>query len=566
MFSLETRTRILLCSVAWVAIVVRDLGREKLNKPCNQSLAAVFFLSISFALVSSTLGFASATNIYITPNGASQGACTTSPQTPAWFNNSANWGSSSGQIGPGTTVTICGIFNGAAGSTEFTFQGSGLSGSPITLLFDTNAQLTSPYWAPSPNGGCGGAICIYNRSYIIINGGSSGVIQNGSNGDTLVYQQPSEAIEAFGCNNCTVENLTIANIYVHTAGGNSTIDQTRMRCLSMSGSNWMVKNNTMHDAGWCLFQGYANGDTNTVISGNNIYNMDHGWMLAPNGAYGFTNAVFYNNQVHDTANWDASGCPYHHDGIHTFGTTGSSMSGIYVYNNYFYGNWGTCPTGFVFVEAGGGGTPSNMETSAWWNNVFLVGGASPIVNTNGWVDIASGVSGTQRFFNNTVIGSNAVDNTLCVGLEYLSSLTYENNTISGCGDPMSMISTTIASADYNFYGPPSCQNLHNCFDWNGSFTGTFAAWQTACSCDAHSIQGSAPLLNANGSPEAGSPVIGKAVNLTPAATGILVSLTSDTTLGGTRTPGIRPATGAWDIGAYESKVPNPPTGLGATVK
>jgi hypothetical protein len=536
------------------------------KRPPNSFLAVIFVLGFS------ALGFSSATNVYITPNGQATGVCTTNPQTPAWFNSAANWGSGASQIGPGTTVTICGTFTGSAGSTEFTFQGNGTSGNVITLLFDNNTQLSAPYWAPSSGGaGCGGAICMYGRNYITVNGGSNGLIQNTANGDALANQKDSEAIEATSCNNCTIQNLLIQNIYVHPTNGTGSIDQTQMRCISFSGSNWNINNNSMHDVGWCLFQAYSNGDTNSVISGNNIYNMDHGWMLATSAANSYTNAFFYNNQVHDSGNWDASGCPYHHDGIHTFGTSGSSMSGVNVYNNYFYGNWGNCPTGFIFVEGGGSSTPSHMRTSAWWNNVFIVNTSSPIVNTNGWFDIASGDSGTQQVYNNTMLGPNNSDNTLCLGMENLSGLTYEDNTISSCGDPVNISSTTVTLADYNFYGT-SCGNGNNCFIWNGSFTGSFSSWKTACKCDSHALQNSNPMLNANGSPQSGSPVIQQGLNLTNLAVGNMASLASDTSMGNMnpvapRPPGTcatRGTASCWDVGAFQYG-PGAPTSLSAVV-
>ena len=71
--------------------------------------------------------FASATNVYITQNGSPSGNCTSGVQPPAFFNNPANWGTGASQIGPGTTVLVCGSFTGAAGATELTFQGSGAS-------------------------------------------------------------------------------------------------------------------------------------------------------------------------------------------------------------------------------------------------------------------------------------------------------------------------------------------------------------------------------------------------------------------------------------------------------
>jgi hypothetical protein len=96
---------------------------------------------------------AAATNIYIAQNaaGAASGADCNDAYAYTFFNSSANWTTgtpSSAQIGPGTTVHLCGTFTGTAGSTMLTVQGSGASGSPVTILFDnaTNGNLTAPYW------------------------------------------------------------------------------------------------------------------------------------------------------------------------------------------------------------------------------------------------------------------------------------------------------------------------------------------------------------------------------------------------------------------------------------
>jgi hypothetical protein len=463
--------------------------------------------------------------------------------TPATFNSTT--------LSAGDTTYLCGTITGTANTTILTVSQNGTSGNPITIIWDTNAILESPYFKASANGvGCGGGISICGRSYIVLNGGTNGILENTANGDSLANQQDSAGIDAYTCTNCTVENLTIQNIYVHPQNGLSSPDQTQMNCIAFSGSGWTITGNTMSNVGWCLKEAYGNGDSGTTITNNNISLMDHGWMLATSSANSFTNAFFSGNQIHDTYNWDTSGCAYHHDGIHTFGTSGSTMSGINVYNNYFYGNWGTCPTGFIFVEGGGSSTPSHMLSSAWWNNVFLVATSGAIVNTNGWFDLASGDSGTQQVYNNTAIGSGASDNTLCVGLENLSGLSYKNNTISGCGDPVDISSTTITATATNFYGAATCTNSGNCFIWNGSFTGSFSAWKTACSCDSTSIENLTALLNSNGSPQAGSPVIAAGTNLSSVATGNLASLLNDTSLGNTRIPVPRGTT--WDIGAFQA--------------
>src|ERR1035441_6843929 len=66
-----------------------------------------YFLIVTLAL---PLLRAEAKEIFITANGMPAGSCQQDVRTPDWFNRPGNWGSGSGQIGPGTTVLICGAF------------------------------------------------------------------------------------------------------------------------------------------------------------------------------------------------------------------------------------------------------------------------------------------------------------------------------------------------------------------------------------------------------------------------------------------------------------------------
>ena len=529
----------------------------KILIPAVLLLAAVIAFTMATPL--------SSANVFITPDGNPQGACTTNPQPPSFFNNAANWGTAAGQIGPGTTVHLCGSFSATIGTNILTARGSGASGSPVIILFENGAVMTSPAFGS----GNTAAIVLNGQSFLTVDGGTNGIIQNTANGDTLGNTAFSTGISALPCNNCEIRNLTIRNIYVHLQNGKTAadgVDQTLERAIDFNGSNWSIHDNTMRDCGWCLFENYLNGDTNIQIFNNNISNFDHAWALSTDSSRSVTNVFFHDNQIHDAVNWDASGCPFHHDGIHTFGRTGSSMNGIFFYNNFFFGSWGTCVTGFIFVE-GGSSTPSHMQNFAMWNNVGLMP-SSPIVNTNSWWGIFSGESGTQQFYNNTFIGPNSTDNTACVSLQNLSTVVFQNNGISNCGNPLSISSSFVGpgNVDHNLYGP-SCQNLSNCFELNGSFTGSFPAWKTACGCDPNSIQSNSPSLASDGSPLSGSPALLNGLNLTSKATGNLASLASDTSKGNTKTPIARPPGGNWTIGAYQVvAAPLPPGAPTATLR
>jgi hypothetical protein len=545
---------------------VRD---RKFGFPCLSRyrvfIVGQFFLLLLF-LASSPA--ARANDIYISQSGSGAGSSCSSPLSAAFFNNSSNWGTGAGQIGPGTTVHLCGTFTGAPNSVMLTFKGDGTSSSPITVLFESGAQLNAPYWSPN------GAINMGGRSNIVVDGGTNGIIQNTANGDLLSNRQITSLIYGLNCNSCTIRNLSLANAYVavrnqSTLGG----PMTQMTAVTFSGSNWTISGNTIHDCGWCLLDPYGNGDTNINIHHNDIYNWDHGFTFAASSPNSASNLSFHDNKIHDNLNFETQGCMYHLDGMHFFGTTGSSMSGIYVYNNYFYGALSTCSTGFIFME-GGSGTPSHASNTYWWNNVFDATGADGTVS-NGWVGIFSGDKGVTQFVNNTFIYTNAADNTNCYNIGSVNNLTFQGNVVNGCnvGVNLGSLSNTPASQiDYNFYGG-ACASSNNCFVYNQSFVGSFSAYQSRSGFDMHSKTSSysAALLNADGSPQAGSPVRSSSLNLTLASVANLLSLSKDTTRGGARSPVARPLSALWDMGAYQYgtasvSLPAAPTGLTASVQ
>ena len=113
-----------------------------------QRLILAGLVALVLSGLAATGASAQASNVYITQDGGGNGVCSSNVHNPAWFNNSANWGNSSSQIGPGTTVHLCGTFNAPAGANSYLrFQGSGTSGNPITLLFETGAIVQAPYFS-----------------------------------------------------------------------------------------------------------------------------------------------------------------------------------------------------------------------------------------------------------------------------------------------------------------------------------------------------------------------------------------------------------------------------------
>src|SRR5580765_1066192 len=122
-----------------------------------------------------------ATNaVYISQSGAGtlDGSSCANAKPTSYFNNSANWSATPTgvQIGPDTTVHLCGTITGGVGTTALTVQGSGTSGHPVTIVAETGFNLTSPSWSFN------GAINVNGKSFITLDGQNTGTIQNTANG------------------------------------------------------------------------------------------------------------------------------------------------------------------------------------------------------------------------------------------------------------------------------------------------------------------------------------------------------------------------------------------------
>lgn len=156
-------------------------------------------ITIVCGLVLLLASFVYGADIYITQNtsGANTGADCANAHSAAWFNANATGGN---------TYHLCGTFTGAANSTMLTIPVSGSAGNILYVLFETGAVLTSPQWHAN------GAIYITGKSYVTIDGGTNGLIENTDNGTSKTYHAYSAGILASG-SYLTIKNLTINNIY-----------------------------------------------------------------------------------------------------------------------------------------------------------------------------------------------------------------------------------------------------------------------------------------------------------------------------------------------------------------
>ncbi len=499
---------------------------------------------------------ASATNTYIAQSsaGTADGSNCANARAYTFFNAAGNWGSGSGQIGPGTIVHLCGTI-----STELEVQASGISGGVIEVLWESGAKVSL---------GVGSAISLNGYSNLLFDGGSpcgpgtvcstrdsgTGIIENTANGSSLANKTVGlGAFDGTSGGNLEFRNLIIRNFYQHTSLGDSTdsadTNTYAFVCNPCAGTISM-HDSTFHDMGTVL---KIESPSNATVNFYRNYVYNDNWAIEDSGD-GARTVSIHDNHFGSTTNWDTTSDSFHHNVLHLYMNTASDSIRTEFYNNLSDGDWGTCCTTatFIYQEFA---IPNNFYV---FNNVEIQypGNLQPA-----WI-----FSGTPILFvNNTHIGvattSSNVEATLIGG-----KVTIENNATEGYGQFIQVYGPglSVTAIDYNVYGAIGISGNP---PWQYGTTGAndFSSWKSACSCDSHGANPARLGVNASGVPQAGSALIGAGVNLTSLG---IAPLNFDTSAGGTRTPVARPATGAWDVGAYQHSAatgPNPPSNLTAIV-
>jgi hypothetical protein len=534
-----------------------------------------FVLLVFVILVSASPADASATNIYIAQSstGTANGADCADARAYTFFNSSANWGSGTAQIGPGTTIHLCGTFTLPGGTVcALAFQGSGSSGNPITLKFETGALATAPFWTtqgPSASGLVGGFICSNGFNFLTVDGGTNGTIQATANGAALGNNNSGSAIFMSGSSNSEVKNMTISNMYQAVA--NSASNNNNTYAISwFGGSNVTIDNNVIHDCRWCILYGYPGSATSSTVQifNNTIYNTDHCISIGDGNSNAILNGtnLVYGNVCHDWALFDAPADADHHNGFHIWAVhAGSVISDLKIYNNYVYGDIGQTPTAYIYIDIENGDSVTSITTEIF-NNVIVNTSATDAISANigGDGELFCQGSSVCSIYNNTFVG--AVASTGCCSNSAITSqtttgnppvLTLKNNIYSTMSQGLDTSGGgTISASDYNDY-----YNLGAAAVRTGAGQFTLSVWQaTSGNPDLHSFT-SNPNLTAAYTLNSGSPAIGAGVNLT--SLGI-------TALDFDKAGVARPSSGAWDVGGFQYQTtagaPAPPTALTAIVQ
>jgi hypothetical protein len=484
--------------------------------------------------------------------------------TPATWNSTAE---SAGDI-----TYVCGTITAPAGADNLlAFGWSGSSSSPLTMIFDTGAVVTSTYWA-------GKVVDLGANDYITVNGGTDGTISATANGTSLAnHSSIAYGVYADGGSNVTIENLTITGLYAHVCAATytsctDTSGGSTFGIFVQGGSNITISGNTITDAFAGVQYSVPGSSTtsNISVNKNTITNCNWGMYVADGNTNGMMNDVLlYGNSVNMTANWATSTDTFHSDGIFLSSShAGSKTTGAIIYDNIVIS---TSPNGWIgtanlYMSADTDGGYGTITSPIVFNNVFYLdanaeGGNGPFFC---WV------SGC-RVYNNTSYSTDTGHEAFEVYGTGGAGATILNNIFQGTGNCADVVVTSggaIVSSNYNdYYGCTSVGYL------GSTYYATLARWAAVTGGDANSTSAN-PLLNTSSTP----PLQLSSTSASAYRTGEnLTSLCS-----GQPDPGLgalcydikgtaRPSTGAWDMGAYyydsggSASAPAPPTALSAVV-
>ena len=443
----------------------------------------------------------------------------------------------------GDTTYICGTITGAANASGLSIGWSGTSASPISIIFDTGAVMTSPAWSS--------AIAASSKvSYIVINGGTNGAITNTANGDGLSYQGGGSVVYfANGCVGCTVENLSITHVYMKTSN-TSTPGASAVECDGMC-TGLTVANNTLANdrAGVYITPDCSAGcdASNLSIHGNTI--QDQGWGIAVGGGDAgdtMNNLNIYNNTITGWTNWAQPSSVYHQDGIILF-NVGNPSAGLQanIYGNYIYGDLTNgSPTGYIYC--------ADFSSCNVFNNVLVHNANNPIYGLM-WLGQSSDMGKTYYVFNNTMIDTSATGS-VCIMINSTVAAYVENNICANLGTGSVAGYSTYDGTLASFEGIVKTSNYNDYYAnttgsnwWGSQQSGSqvaYSSW-TSAGYEANSITSNPQVNTTTFQLASGSPAISSGTNLTAQCSGGLAPLCQD------RAGNARPTSGAWSAGAYQ---------------
>ena len=362
------------------------------------------------------------------------------------------WGSGTGKISAGDTLHFCGTL-----TSKFVVGGSGSEGNVTTLKFESGSKFSAAAWDGN------GTININGKSYIIIDGNNTGIIEASNNGSPdfgYANKTYACAIKAEGSSHdLEIKKLTISNMYFHPYHDTDSAAIGVVSDLAAihlkDGYNISVHNCTISNSyGGIAHTNYSNATLSNINIYNNIISRCCKGIASSgtgNGSGITNNLKVYDNTVVLGNNWEAIYPIVHCTSSDVNGTV--SWTNTQIYNNYLYNDNST-------TKAVGNATikfkyiGSSSSGNIIYNNL-IVGGNS-YFPSEGFISSTSNNAGYPSIINNTIIGNNAT-------YDY-GNVTYFGNHIyySGGGVPtfknnifvngnVGIIVDVVPTSDYNIY-------------------------------------------------------------------------------------------------------------------
>lgn len=550
-------------------------------RPSRTTIRAVSARRIGTVLIFAGVLFvfmpaqASMTSVYVgqTASGSANGSSCANELSAAFFNSAGNWGTGSAQIGPGTTVHLCGTI-----TSPLAAHGNGSASSPVTVVWESGASLSACSTT--------GAFQLGSVSHLILDlGGNSAAIICPDNGTSLVSQVDAIGVGSggYGWNNIEIRNGAIGPMYVYSGTADNGFSS-----ICINGGN--AANNTyIHHVS---LSGCAEGmeiDPNSNSTDQfSFLNIDSTVGRVLNYASGsssninLANSSFHDNNIDFSTVWAVPGGYEHYEAIHLYntGNPGSQdkISNFQLYNNSFHGasptNSGS--TALIFVGEGGSScvSTSTIEVKMFNNLITDTGSASSGFSSGtGAYFYTQDCEHIVSIYNNSINAggtSNACFRALNTVGTTGNSWTVENNICENAHWAFLNDVNEPLTSDYNdFYNIGSGR-----WSVNGTTYSSLSNWQ-ATGRDMHSL-GTNPGLNSNYTIASGSSsAYSTGKNLSGLSIAAL-DVTAPLTMGSSGSCGSecipRSSSGAWDLGVYTlagssgGTPPSPPSNLAAVVQ
>jgi hypothetical protein len=435
-----------------------------------------------------------------TAAGTGSGTSCANALAVTFFNTTANWGTGSGQIGPGSVVNLCGTI-----TSQITMYGSGTASNPITLQWQPGAQLSSCSTT--------GALAINGRSYLVLDlGANAPAITCPNNGSGLTTSINAIGIYALDLASVEIRNGTIGPIYVHS-GSDTNVTSAG---ISVFGANniyfhnltldWMEKgihvqlgNGMGNTSGNVISNNFCDGTSGDPLSGTT-----GGCIVYVDGdtaTHTDTGAQVYGNSCVLGIAW--AGSSAHITCFDFFQQSGTGATdnilGLLIYNNFFTSDNVRDTSAYLELTDGLVGCNTNsILTASIFNNLFVQTGTW--VGGDGFI-FEHGCYHTDLIANNTLVNTTTTNS---VGMSLngpddgppgYNTYTVENNIIE---NPTQFYSNAI-----NPSGGSKLTSNNNIFYsgtdawyWNGTNYPSLATWQSAIGQDLNSSVGN-PGLNSN---------------------------------------------------------------------